>query len=83
MIQVTYHISGFDRLNFVSDITSSVPQDESVFIRTLNFEADGVLANGILTIQVQQKTQPISNLAQRFYAVPGVISLSESTEQVQ
>lgn len=76
--RVTYHIAGFDRPNFVSDIANTVPQDGSFLIRTLAFEADGIRANGTLTIQVQPETQPVTSLTQRLQSVRGLVSLRES-----
>ncbi|MBD2705533.1 hypothetical protein IC229_33300 [Spirosoma sp. BT702] len=71
-VRVTYRIAGFDRPNFVSDIADSVPQDDSFLIRTLAFEADGIQAMGVLTIQIQHGIQPMYNLTQRLRSVQGI-----------
>ncbi|MBD2756184.1 hypothetical protein [Spirosoma validum] len=81
-VRVTYYIAGFDRVNFVSDIANTVPQDESFAIRTLSFEADGIRANGVLTIQIRHSMMPVYNLTQRLRSVRGIVSLQESHEQL-
>lgn len=82
IVRVTYHIAGFDRVNFVSDITNTVPQDESFLIRALSFEADGIRATGVLTIQTRHGMQPVTTLTQRLRSVQGIVSLRESHEQL-
>lgn len=82
IVWVTYQIAGFDRVNFVSDITNTVLQDESFLIRALSFEADGIRATGVLTIQIQHGMQPVNTLTQRLRSVQGVVSLRESHEQL-
>ena len=48
--QVSYQISGFDRINFVGDITNAIGQNEHCRIVNLAFECDGLRAAGQLTI---------------------------------
>ncbi|MFD2933295.1 hypothetical protein [Spirosoma flavum] len=76
VIHVTYQISGFDRINFVNDITAIVLQDSSCEIRSLSFEADGLKANGLLIVQMRQE-KPHYNLARRLQSVRGMVSVRE------
>ncbi|WP_420150536.1 hypothetical protein [Spirosoma sp.] len=75
--QITYQIAGFDRPSFVSDIANTVPQDGSYLIRTLCFEADGVQANGVLTIQMRDDIGLANSLIQRLRSVRGLVSVRE------
>ena len=72
---VTYQIAGFDRLNFVSDIANTVPLDGSCTIRALSFEADGLQATGLLTVQMREEQRVGSILAQRLRSVRGMVSV--------
>ncbi len=74
---VTYQIAGFDRLNFVSDIANTVPQDGTYIIRALCFEGDGVQASGLLTVQVRDTQRTEGFLAQRLRSVRGMVSVRE------
>jgi hypothetical protein len=74
---VTYQIAGFDRVNFVSDIANTVPQDGNYTIRALSFEADGLQANGHLTIQMREDIRQTGRLVQRLQSVRGIVSVRE------
>lgn len=74
---VTYQIAGFDRLNFVSDIANTVPQDGSYTIRALSFEADGLQANGLLTVQMREEQRLGNSLIQRLRSIRGMVSVRE------
>ncbi|AKD55938.1 hypothetical protein [Spirosoma radiotolerans] len=74
---VTYQIAGFDRLNFVSDITNTIPQDEGYTIRALAFEGDGIQASGLLTVQMQEEHRLNGFLVQRLRSVRGMVSVRE------
>jgi hypothetical protein len=74
---VTYQLAGFDRINFVSDIAAVIPQDGSCTIRALNFEADGIKANGLLTIQMWEESRTKGLLIQRLQSVGGMVSVRE------
>ncbi|SFE45210.1 ACT domain-containing protein [Spirosoma endophyticum] len=74
---VTYQIAGFDRVNFVSDIANTIPQDGNYTIRALSFEADGLQANGLLTVQMREDQRLTSRLVQRLQSVRGIVSVRE------
>lgn len=74
---VTYQLLGFDRLNFVSDIASMVPADGSYTICALCFEADGVQANGVLTVQMREEQRRRGGLVERLQSVRGMVSVRE------
>lgn len=74
---VTYQLAGFDRINFVSDIAATIPQDGSCTIRTLSFEADGIKANGLLTIQMREEQRIKITLIERLQSVRGMVSVQE------
>ncbi|GAB3796775.1 hypothetical protein GCM10028819_15000 [Spirosoma humi] len=74
---VTYQIAGFDRLNFVSDIANTVPQDGGYIIQALSFEGDGIQASGLLTVQMQEKHRRDGSLVQRLRSVRGMVSVQE------
>ena len=76
-LHVTYQIAGFDRPSFVSDIANVIPQDGTYLIRTLCFEADGVQANGVLTIQMQDDVRLTNSLVQRLRSVRGLVSVQQ------
>ncbi|MVM41062.1 hypothetical protein GO730_30755 [Spirosoma sp. HMF3257] len=66
--QISYRVSGFDRLNLVSDIANAIPQDDACQIARLDFEADGVQARGWLIIRVRQQ-QGFTTIQDRLRAV--------------
>ncbi|GAB3042305.1 hypothetical protein [Spirosoma pulveris] len=74
---VTYQLAGFDRLNFVSDITSTVPQDGSYTIQAICFEGDGLQATGLLTVQMREEHRIQGFLVQRLKSIQGMVSVRE------
>ena len=70
--QISYRLTGFDRLNFVSDVTNAIPQGDACQITQLIFEADGVQARGKLLIRVQQQ-QWSSTIHDRLRSVRGMV----------
>lgn len=74
---VTYQLAGFDRQNFVSDITSTVPTDGSYTIRAICFEGDGLQATGLLTVQMREETRLNGFLVQRLKSIQGMVSVRE------
>ena len=72
--QISYRVAGFDRLNFVNDITNAIPQDDACQIERLDFEADGVQAHGWLIIRVQQQ-QWFTTIHDRLRSVRGIVSV--------
>ncbi len=74
--RVTYRISGFDRLNFVSDIAEAVPQDGSFFIIALCFEGDGVRVNGWMAVQTREE-QRLTSVQERLRAIRGVVNVQQ------
>lgn len=70
--QISYTIAGFDRLHFVSDITDTIPQDETCRIMQLSFFADGIQARGQLIVRMQQP-QGGSAIENRLRAVRGMV----------
>ncbi|GAB3953916.1 hypothetical protein GCM10028805_38610 [Spirosoma harenae] len=74
---VTYQIDGFDRLNFVSDIMSIVPEEEDCTIRAISFEVSGWRASGRLTIQMREKNRQKSGLMSKLRAIRGVVRVLE------
>ena len=74
---VTYQIAGFDRVNFVSDIANTVPLDDNYTICALSFEADGLQAKGILTVQMREEQRLTGRLVQRLQSVRGIVSVRE------
>lgn len=74
--QLTYQVIGFDRVQFVSDLTEAIPQDGSYQLAGLQFECDGVRAMGSLTIQVKHGKHT-TGLDERLRAVRGVVSVRE------
>jgi hypothetical protein len=77
--QHTYQVVGFDRVQFVSDLTEAIPQDGRYQLAGLQFECDGVRAMGSLTIQVEN-SRLLSGLDERFRAVRGVVSVRQQHE---
>lgn len=76
--QTSYQIIGFDRPNFVSDITSAVPQNEQCRITGLAFEGDGIRVDGHLTVQVQDERQ-LSAIDQQLRAIRGLVSVRQTS----
>lgn len=74
--QLTYQVLGFDRVQFVSDLTEAIPQDGGYQLAGLRFECDGVRASGCLMVQVAPGKSH-SALDQRLRAVRGVVSVQE------
>lgn len=72
--QLRYTMAGFDRLNFVNDITEVILQDETCQITRLSFDADGVQARGSLTIRTQQQ-QRFATIHSRLRTVKGMVSV--------
>ncbi|GAB4017667.1 ACT domain-containing protein [Spirosoma koreense] len=77
LVPVTYQIAGFDRINFVSDITNTVPQDGLYTIRALHFESDGLQAHGLLTVRMREVHRLAGSLIQRLRSVQGIVSIRE------
>lgn len=75
--QTVYQIMGFDRLNFVGDVTNAIPQNETCRIMGLSFESDGIRANGQLTIQVPDD-QYLLEIDQQLRAVRGLVSFRKT-----
>jgi hypothetical protein len=75
--QSVYQIVGFDRLNFVSDVTNAVPQDEHCRIMGLVFEGDGIRANGRLMVQVDD-VRHLSQIDYQLKAIRGLVSVKQS-----
>ncbi|HEX9957351.1 MAG TPA: ACT domain-containing protein [Fibrella sp.] len=72
-----YQIMGFDRLNFVSDVTNAVPQDEHCRITGLSFESDGIQVNGRLMVQVDDE-QHLSQIDYQLRAIRGLVSVRQT-----
>ena len=75
--QTIYQIIGFDRLNFVSDVTNAVPQHEHCNITGLWFEADGIRAKGCLAVQVTDQRQ-LTFINHQLRAVRGLVSIHQT-----
>lgn len=74
--QLTYQVVGFDRVQFVSDLTEAIPQDGRYQLAGLQFECDGVRATGSLTVQVEHG-KLLTGLDDRLRAVRGVVSVRQ------
>ncbi|RIV20030.1 hypothetical protein DYU11_24275 [Fibrisoma montanum] len=74
--QTVFQITGFDRLNFVGDVTNAIPQDEHCRILNLSFEADGVRAFGHLTVQTNDQ-QHFLLITRRLQSVKGLVSITQ------
>lgn len=72
-----YQITGFDRLNFVSDVTNAVPQDEHCRITGLCFEGDGIRVNGQLTVQVDDEWH-LSQIDYQLRTIRGLVSVKQT-----
>ncbi|ARK11292.1 ACT domain-containing protein [Fibrella sp. ES10-3-2-2] len=75
--QSVYQITGFDRLNFVSDIANAIPQGEHCRIMGLAFEANGTLVNGRLTVQVSDERH-LSLIDFQLRSVRGLVSVQQT-----
>ncbi len=75
--QSVYQIMGFDRLNFVSDVTNAVPQDEHCRITGLSFESNGIQVNGRLTVQVDNDHQ-LSLIDFQLRTIKGLVSVRQT-----
>ncbi|WP_144051627.1 ACT domain-containing protein [Fibrisoma limi] len=74
--QTVFQITGFDRLNFVGDVTNAIPQDEHCRILNLSFEADGVRAFGHLTVQANDQHHFLL-ITNRLRSVKGLVSITQ------
>lgn len=72
--QVSYQMLGFDRVNFVSDVTGTIPQDDACQVTQLNFEGNGVQVRGRLTIRVKQH-QRLPIIQSQLRTVRGMVSV--------
>jgi hypothetical protein len=75
--QTIYQIIGFDRPNFVGDVTNAVPQHEHCRITGLWFEGDGIRAKGCLAVQVTDQRHLIS-IDRQLRAVRGLVSIQQT-----
>ncbi|MBO0951537.1 ACT domain-containing protein [Fibrella forsythiae] len=75
--QSVYQIIGFDRHNFVSDVTNAIPQDEYCRITGMTFEGDGIRVDGHLTVQVADERQ-LSVIDYQLRAIRGLVSVKQS-----
>lgn len=75
--QSVYQITGFDRLNFVSDVTNAIPQDGHCRITGMSFEGDGIQVNGRLTVQVDDERH-LSLIDYQLRAIRGVVSIQQT-----
>ncbi|NID13166.1 ACT domain-containing protein [Fibrivirga algicola] len=75
--QSVYQITGFDRLNFVSDIANAILQGEHCRIMGLSFEANGTLVNGRLTLQVSDERH-LSLIDFQLRSVRGLVSVQQT-----
>ncbi|MBC8152505.1 MAG: hypothetical protein H7Z72_06305 [Bacteroidetes bacterium] len=80
--QTTFQIIGFDRpairrLNFVGDVTNSIPQGEQCRLTNLSFEVNaGVRVDGWLTVRVQDERQ-VATISRQLQAVRGLVSVKQ------
>jgi hypothetical protein len=75
--QSVYQIMGFDRVNFVGEVTNAVPQDEHCRIMGLSFESDGLRAQGQLTVLGADERQ-IEQIVRRLRAIQGLVSVKQT-----
>jgi putative lipoic acid-binding regulatory protein len=71
---ITYHVTGFDRIQFVSDIIQAVTLDGSKTVLDLHFECDGIRAGGRITVRSANQYQT-STLYERLRSVQGVVNV--------
>ncbi|RYF75311.1 MAG: hypothetical protein EOO39_07115 [Cytophagaceae bacterium] len=75
--QSVYQITGFDRHNFVSDVTNAIPQNEHCRITGMTFEGDGIRVDGRLTVQVADERH-LSVIDYQLRAIRGLVSVKQS-----
>lgn len=75
--RTVYQIIGFDRRNFVDDVTNAIPQNETCRITGLSFESDGIRANGQLTVQVPDERY-LLQIDRRLRSVRGLVSFRKT-----
>ncbi len=75
--QTVYQIIGFDRRNFVGDVTNAIPQNETCLITGLSFESDGIRANGRLTVQVPDERY-LLQIDRQLRSVQGLVSFRKT-----
>ena len=75
--QMSFQLVGFDRLNFVGDVTNAIPQNEQCRITNLLFEGDGIRATGCLTVLV---TDPyfLALINRQLRSVRGLIRVDQT-----
>lgn len=73
-LETVFQVTGFERIQFVSDLVATLPQEETFRLDRLNFETDGVRVCGSLTIRTQNGRQ-LDGITQRLRAVSGVVSV--------
>lgn len=71
---MSYTLTGFDRLNFVRDITEAIPQDNTCPIAQLSFVGAGIQARVQFTRGVGQQKE-FSPIQDRLRAVKGMVSV--------
>jgi (p)ppGpp synthase/HD superfamily hydrolase len=76
--QTVYQITGFDRLNFVGDVTNAIPQDDYCRITGLSFEGDGIRVDGRMTVCVRSERH-LSIIARQLRAIRGVVSIRQTS----
>jgi hypothetical protein len=69
-------VTGFDRIQFVSDIIQAVTLDGSKPVLDLHFECDGIRAGGRITVQPANCYQT-STLYERLRSVQGVVNIEQ------
>lgn len=75
--QTTFQIIGFDRFNFVGDVTNSIPQGEQCRLTNLSFEVNGVRVDGWLTVRVQDEHQ-VATISRQLQAMRGLVSVKQT-----
>lgn len=80
--QTVFQVIGFDRVSFVSDVMAALPEESHYHIAGVSFEADGIRATGRLTIQTSNE-QALTQIDNRLRVVRGLVSVSQTTHQIQ
>ena len=75
--QAVFQITGFDRLQFVSDVMDAIPQDSHCRLAQVIFEADGIRATGRLTVQADDR-QRFLQIDQQLRRVQGLVSVTKT-----
>lgn len=75
--QTVFQLIGFDRLNFVGDVTNAIPQNEQCRITSLLFEADGIRAKGRLTVHVAD-AHYLTLIDRQLRSVRGLVSINQT-----